>query len=326
LTIVYTAMHGVGGDLCCEVLRQAGFENVHPVPAQHQPDPDFPTVPFPNPEEPGALDLAYQLADRVNADLILANDPDADRLAVAIPTAHGWRQLTGDEVGQLLGTQAAKAAALTGRGQLATSIVSSSMLEKIAAAHGVGYRATLTGFKWIARIEGLVFGYEEALGYCCDPEAVRDKDGIGAALAIATLAAKLSTGGLTLGDELDDYARRYGVHATNPLTIRVDDLRQITAVMQLLRNTPPTHLDGVEIIDVVDYSGGGHGLPPTNAIRFATGDGLRVIVRPSGTEPKLKCYLEVVEPVRSTLPAARERAQERAARVREELAALFARA
>lgn len=323
LRIVYTAMHGVGGELCTDILRSAGFGTIYPVAAQQQPDPDFPTVKFPNPEEPGALNLAIELANRVDADLILANDPDADRLAVAIPTAHGWRQLSGDEVGQLLGTQAAQAAALHGSGTLAASIVSSGMLRHIAAAHGLNFAATLTGFKWISRTKDLIFGYEEALGYCCDPQAVRDKDGISAAVAISALASKMAAKGLTLADELDDLARRYGVHATDPLTIRVDDLAIIPAAMTLLRDGALTHLAGSAITEMVDYRDGTADLPPTDALRFETADGARVLVRPSGTEPKLKCYLEVTEPVSGSLAVARERASERCAEMKAELAALL---
>ncbi len=212
-----------------EALRRAGFTDVHAVAEQHEPDPDFPTVAFPNPEEDGALDLAYELARSVDADLILANDPDADRCSAAVPDASvpgGWRQLTGDQVGSLLGEQAAELATAGGveGAVLANSIVSSRMLSRIAEHHGLDYRATLTGFKWISRVDGLVYGYEEALGYCVDPAAVRDKDGISACLRMATMAAELKASGKTLGDKLDSLYARYGLHATSPVTIRVEDL------------------------------------------------------------------------------------------------------
>lgn len=336
LRIVLTPLHGVGGRLVTEALRRAGFEDVHVVPEQAEPDPDFPTVAFPNPEEPGTLDLAVGLARRVGADLLLATDPDADRCSVAVPDADGgWRQLTGDEVGWLLGEVAAQVAVVQGSGVLASSIVSSRMLGKIAAAHGVAHRTTLTGFKWISRVPDLVFGYEEALGYCVDPAAVRDKDGISAAVRVAALSADLREHGQTLLDELDRLALRHGVHATAPLSARVDDLGLIGTTMARLRQEPPQSLGGAAVADVLDLAAGSAGLPPTDGLVLTTSDGDRVIIRPSGTEPKLKCYLEVVEPVGpiagsggpeqpALVPGARERAAARLARLRADVAALVA--
>ncbi|HEX6233882.1 MAG TPA: phospho-sugar mutase [Jiangellaceae bacterium] len=293
---VYTPLHGVGAEVIREVMAAAGFPRPQAVTEQADPDPAFPTVAFPNPEEPGAIDLALKLARSSSADLVLANDPDADRCAVAAPTPGGWRMLRGDEVGALLATHlVAREPDISGT--FACSIVSSSLLGKIAEKHGLDYAETLTGFKWIGRLEGLRFGYEEALGYCVDPRAVRDKDGISAAVLILELAATLRRDGRTLVDALDDIAREYGLHATDQLSVRVDDLSQIGDAMQRLRSAPPTELGGRVVEQVEDLSEGIGGLPPTDGLRYRlTGDG-RVIVRPSGTEPKFKCYLEVVVPV-----------------------------
>ncbi|MDO5060234.1 MAG: phospho-sugar mutase [Actinomycetaceae bacterium] len=300
LRIVLTSMHGVGGETCLRALNLAGFNDVHVVAEQHDPDPDFPTVTFPNPEEPGALDLSYKLASEVDADIILANDPDADRCSAAIrdaSSATGWRQLTGDEVGSLLGEQTAAMHTGDKSAVLANSIVSSQLLEQIAAHHGVSYRATLTGFKWISRVEGLVFGYEEALGYCVDPQFVRDKDGISACLRLATMAAQRKAAGSSLQDALDDLARRHGLYATAPLSIRVADLSLIKQGMANLRAGSVTSLAGEPVSSVVDLAEGSEQLPPTDGLVFRTAAGDRVIARPSGTEPKLKCYLETVIPV-----------------------------
>jgi len=328
VTIVLTPLHGVGGALAERVLREAGFEDVTVVAEQAAPDPDFPTVAFPNPEEPGALDLAYATAERVGADLIIANDPDADRCSIAIPDAAApgrWRQLTGDEVGALLGERIASASAGSGA-TLACSIVSSRLLSAIAAAHGLAFTATLTGFKWIARVPGLDFGYEEALGYCVDPGGVRDKDGITAGLLLAVHAAQLAAIGRTLDDALDDIARSYGVHATGQLSVRVEDLSLIADAMARLRTSPPTALAGSEVVRSVDLSTGSEELPPTDGLLYETADASRVIVRPSGTEPKLKCYLEVIDAVDprvddATLRTVRERAAQRLERLKADVAA-----
>jgi phosphomannomutase len=295
LRIVYTPLHGCGGEVMRRAMQATGFPAPETVSEQVAPDPDFPTVAFPNPEEPGAIDLAMSLAQREEADLIIANDPDADRCAVGAPTPAGWRMLTGDEVGALLATHLiAREPGLTG--VFACSIVSSSLLGKIAGRHGLGYAATLTGFKWIGRIEGLRFGYEEALGYCVDPDAVRDKDGISAAILVAELAARLRSEGRGLSDALDDIARGYGLHATGQLSVRVEDLSLIDEVMRALRTSPPTILGGRTVEAVEDLADGVGGLPPTDGLRFLLDAGARVIIRPSGTEPKIKCYLEVIVP------------------------------
>ncbi|WP_326778549.1 phospho-sugar mutase [Streptomyces sp. NBC_01445] len=303
---VYTAMHGVGKDTLLAAFARAGFPEPTLVAEQADPDPDFPTVAFPNPEEPGAMDLAFATAGEAAPDLIIANDPDADRCAVAVKDNGDWRMLRGDEVGALL---AAHLVARGARGVFAESIVSSSLLGRIAEAAGLPYEETLTGFKWIARVDGLRYGYEEALGYCVDPEGVRDKDGITAALLVTELASTLKEDGRTLLDALDDLAVAHGLHATDQLSVRVEDLTIIAEAMTALRETPPTELAGLPVVKAEDLTHGTATLPPTDGLRY-TLDGeyrARVIVRPSGTEPKLKCYLEAVIPVanRSDLPSAR---------------------
>jgi phosphomannomutase len=287
LTMVYTAMHGVGADIVRRVLGAAGFDPLLAVPEQDRPDPEFPTVAFPNPEEPGALDLAFGLARERGADIVIANDPDADRCAVAVPSTDGsWRMLRGDEVGVLL----ADALLQKGiRGTYATTIVSSSMLGALARRHGVGYAETLTGFKWISRAApDLVFGYEEALGYAVAPDLVRDKDGISAALLVAERAAQLKAAGSSFSARLDELAAEYGRYTTDQISVRVDDLADIAAMMRRLRKRPPTSLLGAAVT-VTDL------LPATDGVRL-TWDGGRVVVCLSGTEPKLKAYLEVVDP------------------------------
>lgn len=324
LRIVLTAMHGVGGETMRSALNGAGFGDVRVVAEQFDPDPDFPTVSFPNPEEPGALDLSLALAKRVNADLIIANDPDADRCAAAIPTASGWVQLSGDQVGWLLGQQAASVAASSGTGVLACSIVSSRMLASIASSHGLEHQYTLTGFKWITRVPGIVYGYEEALGYCVDPEYVRDKDGISAGVRLAMLASQLADQGETIGDLLDRIETRHGAHATSPLTIRVTDLSRISDVMTALRAAPPTELAGSPIVEFADLDEGWNGLPPTDGLYFLTASGDRVVVRPSGTEPKLKCYLESIVPVAAgDLVSARRAATSRVETVKADMQSLI---
>ncbi|MER5440208.1 phospho-sugar mutase [Streptomyces sp. NPDC002790] len=317
---VYTAMHGVGKETLLAAFARAGFPEPVPVPEQAEPDPDFPTVAFPNPEEPGAMDLSFATARALDEtpDLIIANDPDADRCAVAVPDGGEWRMLRGDEVGALLAAHLVKRGV---SGVLAESIVSSSLLGRIAESAGLPYEETLTGFKWIARVEGLRYGYEEALGYCVDPEGVRDKDGITAALLVTELASELKSQGRTLLDALDDLALAHGLHATDQLSVRVEDLSVIADAMRRLREVPPVELAGLAVTRADDLSEGEGGLPPTDGLRYAL-DGARVVVRPSGTEPKLKCYLEVVVPVadRPSLPAARDVAAERLASLKRDLA------
>lgn len=295
--LVLTPMHGVGGDLARATLAEAGFTDVHVVAEQADPDPDFPTVAFPNPEEDGALDLAKARASEVDADLIIALDPDADRCAVCVPEGEGWRQLSGDETGMLLADFVACAAGAGGEGgTLATSIVSTRGIGAIARHHGLDFHTTLTGFKWIARVRGLIFGCEEAIGYCPDPRAVADKDGIATAVLVASLAAQLADAGRTLSDALDDIARRVGAYRTRPLTFRVDDVAEISAGMARLREHPPTRLGGETVTETADLADGYGEVPPTDGMLFVTAEDSRVIVRPSGTEPKLKCYLEATAP------------------------------
>ncbi|WP_405795350.1 phospho-sugar mutase [Streptomyces sp. NBC_01506] len=322
--VVHTALHGVGTEMLNAAFARAGFPAPVPVAEQADPDPDFPTVAFPNPEEPGAMDLAFATARRAAPDIVIANDPDADRCAVAVPDADaesGWRMLRGDEVGALLAAHLVNKGAT---GVFAESIVSSSLLGRIAEAAGVGYEETLTGFKWIARVEGLRYGYEEALGYCVDPDGVRDKDGITAALLVAELASELKERGRGLTDLLDDLALAHGLHATDQLSARVKDLSLITRAMDRLRDHPPTALAGLTVTSAEDLSSGASGLPPTDGLRYhlAGAYRARVIVRPSGTEPKLKCYLEAVIPVADAtdLPSARSRGAELLTSLKRDLA------
>jgi phosphomannomutase len=317
LDVVYTPLHGVGRDVLVAAFKQAGFPAPTVVAEQAEPDPDFPTVVFPNPEEPGAMDLAFRTAASAGPDIVIANDPDADRCAVAVPDdggsgdGGGWRMLRGDDVGALLG---AALVAKRATGTFATTIVSSTLLGKIAAAAGLDYAETLTGFKWISRTVALTYGYEEALGYSVDPAGVRDKDGITAALLVAELAATLKESGRTLTDLLDDLALEHGLHATDQLSVRVQDLSLIGNAMQRLRDRPPTSLAGLLVTRADDLTAGSAELPPTDGLRyFLEGEGVRsarIVVRPSGTEPKLKCYLEVVLPVATAadLAGTRERA------------------
>ena len=323
-------MHGVAGRLMLRALKLAGFAAPHVVAAQAEPDPDFPTVAFPNPEEPGALDLALADARRLGADLVVASDPDGDRLAVAVPDPdEGWRVLSGDQVGALLGAslldrsagQAAPEARL-----VASTVVSSTLLSKIAAAAGVRYAETLTGFKWIARAaDGVpgarfVFGYEEALGYAVG-DVVRDKDGFGAALAMLRLAEGAKSAGRSVLDVYDDLERAYGVHLTSQLTLRTTDQAQ---VMSRLRAAPPEAFGGEPVSGLTDLAAGSGTVPRADVLIFRLADG-RVVLRPSGTEPKIKCYIEITEPTAGrTLAAAREAAAARLAPLRAALQALLA--
>ncbi|MBB6403551.1 phospho-sugar mutase [Arthrobacter sp. AZCC_0090] len=321
LKVVLTPMHGVGGATAVSVLNAAGFTDVTLVEEQAAPDPDFPTVSFPNPEEPGALDLALAAAARSDADIVLANDPDADRAAVAAkdPDTGAWRMLRGDEVGSLLGAHVvarhtadsrqsdAAPGHVAKKGVFANSIVSSRLLSRIAAAAGFAHEETLTGFKWISRVPGLVYGYEEALGYCVAPELVRDKDGISASLLIAELAAAAKAEGKTVFDTLDEIYLVHGLHASDQLSIRVADLGLLDAMMNRLRADPPESFGGSAIETFVDLAEGSEQLPPTDGLLYLTKDQSRVIIRPSGTEPKLKCYLEVIKSVGSAAELAETR-------------------
>ncbi|HET8879154.1 MAG TPA: phospho-sugar mutase, partial [Arthrobacter sp.] len=324
LKIVLTPMHGVGGQTAMAVLRAAGFADVTLVAEQADPDPDFPTVNFPNPEEPGALDLALETAARVDADIVIANDPDADRAAVAAkdPDTGAWRMLRGDEVGALLGAHVVArltaeddggAAPGVRAGVFANSIVSSRLLARVAVAAGFEHQETLTGFKWIARVPHLLYGYEEALGYCVAPSLVRDKDGISAAVLIAELAAAAKAAGKTIFDTLDELYLVHGLHASDQLSIRVADLGLLDAMMNRLRVSPPESFGGSAVETAADLAEGSAHLPPTDGLLYLTKDGSRVIIRPSGTEPKLKCYLEVIRGVESAAGLPQARAEARAA-------------
>ncbi len=350
LNVVYTPMHGVAGDLMLRALRQAGFAPPHVVAAQAEPDPDFPTVAFPNPEDPGALDLALADARRLGADLVVASDPDGDRLAVAVPDPDvGWRVLTGDQVGALLGASLLGASlpgaslpdrtgagAAAGARLVASTVVSSTLLSKIAAAAGVRYAETLTGFKWIARAaDGIpgarfVFGYEEALGYAVG-DVVRDKDGIGAALAMLRLTAAAKSQDRSVLDVYDDLERAHGVHLTSQLTLRTADQAR---VMSRLRSAPPAAFGDEPVSGLADLAAtsGVAGAPGVAGVAAPRADvlifrlpGARVVLRPSGTEPKIKCYIEIVEPLAGrSLGAAREAAAKRLAPLRAALEAMLA--
>ncbi|WP_370946646.1 phospho-sugar mutase [Amycolatopsis sp. cg5] len=316
LKVVATALHGVGAETLRKAFERAGFPDLTLVDAQSAPDPDFPTVSFPNPEEPGATDLLLALASEVDADLAIALDPDADRCALGVRVGGTWRMLRGDETGVLLGSHILSTVD-TPDPLVATTIVSSSMLGEIAAAHGARYKETLTGFKWLARAgEGLVFAYEEALGLCVNPSFVRDKDGISAAVLAAGYAATLKAAGRTLPEVLDELYVQHGVHLTDQVSLRVTDLSVRGQLMAGLRAAPPAALGGVDVT-LTDL------LPETDGLRLL-GDGVRVVIRPSGTEPKLKAYLQVKEPVTGELADARDAAAKRLATLRSDVEALFA--
>jgi len=292
LKIVYTAMHGVGTKTLQRVFHRAGFPSLILVQSQAQPDPDFPTLPFPNPEEAGALDLALESAKAFDADLVIANDPDADRCSVAIKERDlTWRALRGDEIGAILGEVIAKSAQ---SGTLANSIVSSSILSKIAAHHQLNFEETLTGFKYIAKIPNLIFGYEEAIGFCVDSQTVNDKDGVSAALLMAQIATDLKSEGKTLNDLLDEIWETYGFHATEQISIRVSDLALISTLMNKLRTQTITEIAGFKVLSKDDLAKPTNSLPATDGLRFNLEKKIRIIIRPSGTEPKIKCYIEVV--------------------------------
>lgn len=292
LKIIYTALHGVGAETFLQVFKQAGLANPIIVVEQNKPDPDFPTTPFPNPEEAGAIDLALEYAKREDADLVIANDPDADRCAIAINDPdQGWRMLRGDEVGAIVGKYLIEKN-LINNGAFANSLVSSSLLGKMAKRAGIEFHETLTGFKWISKITNLTFGYEEALGYCIDPKSVNDKDGISVALVMAQIAGELKDSGISLSDYLNSIGNEYGFHKTDQISIRVSDLSLISTLLNKFVANPPKSLAGSTLISAEDLSKSK--TMPTTGIRCFYEDGVRVIVRPSGTEPKLKCYIEVV--------------------------------
>jgi phosphomannomutase len=293
LRIVYTAMHGVGTQTLQQVFHKAGFASPILVEAQAAPDPDFPTVAFPNPEEPGAIDLALETARSFDAHLVIANDPDADRCAAAInDPVTGWRMLRGDELGAIFAESIARK---IDSGIFANSIVSSSIVKKIAGHYNLQFKETLTGFKWLAKIENLTFGYEEALGYAVDAVTVNDKDGISAAITLAQIATDLAAEGKTLLDLLDEIWARHGFHATEQISIRLSDLSKVGVILGGLRSNPPTEIAGRSVTSIDDLAKPTDGLPPTDGIRIWLDGGVRIIIRPSGTEAKMKCYIEAIE-------------------------------
>jgi phosphomannomutase len=292
LKVVYTAMHGVGTETVQLVFNKAGFSSLITVDEQCTPDPDFPTVAFPNPEEPGAIDLALKKARDFGAELVIANDPDADRCAAAINDPKvGWRMLRGDELGIVLGEWIARSHP---KGTFGNSIVSSSALRKISAHYGIDFQEVLTGFKWLAKIEDLAFGYEEAIGYSVDSETVNDKDGVSAAIFLAQVAMDLKRDGLTISDLLNQVWERHGFHGTEQISIRVSDMSAITRLLAGLRQDPPKEIAGRAVESIDDLAAPTDGLPPTDGLRIWLAGGIRIIVRPSGTEAKMKCYIEVV--------------------------------
>jgi len=292
LKVVYTAMHGVGTETAQLVFNKAGFSSLITVDEQCTPDPDFPTVAFPNPEEPGAIDLALKKARDFGAELVIANDPDADRCAAAInDPVVGWRMLRGDELGVVLGEWIARSKP---SGTFGNSIVSSSALRKISAHYGIDFQEVLTGFKWLAKIEDLAFGYEEAIGYAVDSDTVNDKDGISAAIFLAQVAMDLKRDGLTISDLLNQVWERHGFHGTEQISIRVADMSAITRLLAGLRHNPPTEIAGRAVESIDDLAAPTDGLPPTDGLRIWLAGGIRIIVRPSGTEAKMKCYIEVI--------------------------------
>ena len=292
LKVVYTAMHGVGTETAQLVFNKAGFSSLITVDEQCTPDPDFPTVAFPNPEEPGAIDLALKKARDFGAELVIANDPDADRCAAAInDPAGGWRMLRGDELGVVLGEWIARSKPT---GTFGNSIVSSSALRKISAHYGIDFQEVLTGFKWLAKIEDLAFGYEEAIGYAVDSDTVNDKDGISAAIFLAQVAMDLKRDGLTISDLLTQVWERHGFHGTEQISLRVSDMSAITRLLAGLRQNPPKEIAGRAVESIDDLAAPKDGLPPTDGLRIWLAGGIRIIVRPSGTEAKMKCYIEVI--------------------------------
>ncbi len=311
LLITYTPLHGVGGATMLDLFARAGYAKVTTVAAQFQPDSAFPTLPFPNPEEPGALDLAMARADEVGSDLVIANDPDADRLGAAVRDTDGWHVLRGDQIGWLLASSMLPTMD-DPTDVVATTIVSSTMLRKMAADAHVRFAMTLTGFKWLARAAGdgiLRLGYEEALGFAVDPE-VADKDGLSAALALTKLAHELRETGQTLMDRLDEIEERFGVHSIFQLSLRAEGptgLRAIVDAVQSLRDHPPATLGGLRVSEHFDLARGYEGLGPTDGVLLQLGASGRVVVRPSGTEPKLKAYIEVTSPPSDAMPLREQR-------------------
>lgn len=321
--VVYTAMHGVGAESVQAVFRAAGYPDPILVSAQTAPDPDFPTVAFPNPEEPGAIDLSLAQARESDADIVIANDPDADRCAAAIKDAKGnWRMLHGDEIGAIFGQYLATTMGEKLQDKVfANSIVSSSLLRKIAHRHGISFQETLTGFKWLAKIENLAFGYEEAIGYCVDPTTANDKDGVSAALLLAHITGDLKSQAITLHEYLDSIWEQYGYFRTEQISIRVSDTNMIKDALTKIRTDTPDAIAGYTVIKFDDLERPQDGLPPTNGVRFFLSGDIRIIIRPSGTEPKVKCYIEVATP--SGSHSDRQIAEAAVSRLKPELTAML---
>lgn len=292
LKIVYTPLHGVGAEVFLKVLKAAKFLDPIVVNEQSKPDPDFPTTKFPNPEELGVMDLAIEYAKKFNADLVLANDPDADRCAVSVKDYSGtWRILRGDEIGVALGAYLIEKGNV-GHGAIANSLVSSALLGKIATSKNIRFSETLTGFKWISKVPNLEYGYEEALGYCVDPKTVNDKDGISAAILVAELANELKNNGKTLEDYLLEIGNEFGFYITDQISIRVGQVSESKALMDQVLNNPPKEILGCNLESIENLNEQKDLSTP--GIRLKYSGGIRVIIRPSGTEPKLKCYVEVI--------------------------------
>ena len=324
LKVVYTAMHGVGTETLQALFLKSGYQQPILVSAQCEPDPDFPTVAFPNPEEPGAIDLALEVAVNHGADLVIANDPDADRCAIAAQDPiHGWRMLRGDEVGIILGYYIATVRTdLIKNGAFGNSIVSSSALKKIAGKYGIPFSETLTGFKWLAKIPNLAFGYEEAIGYCVDSKSVNDKDGLSAALVLAECSGSLKHSGRNLFEYLDEIWNEIGFHRTEAISIRVANIAQTEEILGKIRSTPPAEIAGVKVEKIDDLLRPSDDLLPTNGLRLWLADNIRIIIRPSGTEPKLKCYIESVRPTGSEIE--KSAAEEIVLKLKNELRKLLA--
>jgi len=324
LKVVYTAMHGVGTETLQALFLKSGYQQPILVAEQCTPDPDFPTVAFPNPEEPGAIDLALEVAVNHGADLVIANDPDADRCAIAAQDPIlGWRMLRGDEVGIILGYYIATVRTdLIKNGAFGNSIVSSSALSKIATRYGIPFSETLTGFKWLAKIPNLAFGYEEAIGYCVDSKSVNDKDGLSAALVLAECAGALKHSGRNLFEYLDEIWNEIGFHRTEAISIRVANIAQTEEILGKIRSTPPAEIAGVKVEKIDDLLRPSDDLLPTNGLRLWLADNIRIIIRPSGTEPKLKCYIESVRPTGSEIE--KSAAEEIVLKLKNELRKLLA--
>ena len=324
LKVVYTAMHGVGTETLQALFLKSGYQQPILVSAQCEPDPDFPTVAFPNPEEPGAIDLALEVAVNHGADLVIANDPDADRCAIAAQDPIlGWRMLRGDEVGIILGYYiATERTDLIKNGAFGNSIVSSSALKKIAEKYEIPFSETLTGFKWLAKIKNLAFGYEEAIGYCVDAKTVNDKDGLSTALVLAECAAMLKQSGRNFFEYLDEIWLEIGFHRTESISIRVANIAETQETLHKIRTNPPATIAGYGIIKLDDLLTPTDGLLPTNGLRLWLADNIRIIIRPSGTEPKLKCYIESVRPTGSEIE--KSAAEEIVLKLKNELGALLA--